>query len=339
MQPFLQNKRVLITGGGGSIGSELCRQAAAQSPRELILLDINENGAFSVQQELLGRYGRSFPLRVEIASIRDLPRLEAVFAETGPEVVLHAAAHKHVPFMELNPGEAVKNNILGTWNLLQAAERAGSERLVFISTDKAVRPSSVMGASKRAAERLLLPGGTTRLAAVRFGNVADSAGSVLPLFRRQIAGGGPVTVTDPRMTRFFMTIPEAAGLVLDAARLAEGGELFVLDMGAPVSILALAEGLIREAGLEPHRDIPILYTGLRPGEKLTEELLTPAEQEGALRRGKILQTALSPFAPEERDRVVENLRRAAGSGSRREILCALREAVPDYCPKEEESPA
>ncbi len=326
MQPFLQGKRVLITGGGGSIGSELCRQAAAQKPAALAAADVSENGLFAVQQELWERYGPDIPFQAVIASIRDRGRIEQLVSSFRPDIILHAAAHKHVPFMERFPEEAVKNNILGTWNVIQAAEQADVERLVLISTDKAVEPQSVMGASKRVTERMLLPGRTIK-AAVRFGNVVDSAGSVLPLFRRQIAEGGPVTVTDPRMTRYFMSIPEAAGLVLEAARLGENGGLFVLDMGEPVSILALAEKLVRESG---RTDVPIRFTGLRPGERLEERLLTPEEKQTAVRMGKILRVKTDPFRPEELENLLRRFQDAAQAGNREEIFSLLKEAVPDY---------
>lgn len=326
MQPFLQGKRVLITGGGGSIGSELCRQAAAQKPAALAAADVSENGLFAVQQELWERYGPDVPFQAVIASIRDRGRIEQLVSSFRPDIILHAAAHKHVPFMERFPEEAVKNNILGTWNVIQAAEQADVERLVLISTDKAVEPQSVMGASKRVTERMLLPGRTIK-AAVRFGNVVDSAGSVLPLFRRQIAEGGPVTVTDPRMTRYFMSIPEAAGLVLEAARLGETGGLFVLDMGEPVSILALAEKLVRESG---RTDVPIRFTGLRPGERLEERLLTPEEKQTAVRMGKILRVKTDPFRPEELENLLRRFQDAAQAGNREEIFSLLKEAVPDY---------
>ena len=326
MQPFLQGKRVLITGGGGSIGSELCRQAAAQKPAALAAADVSENGLFAVQQELWERYGPDVPFQAIIASIRDRGRIEQLVSSFRPDIILHAAAHKHVPFMERFPEEAVKNNILGTWNVIQAAEQADVERLVLISTDKAVEPQSVMGASKRVTERMLLPGRTIK-AAVRFGNVVDSAGSVLPLFRRQIAEGGPVTVTDPRMTRYFMSIPEAAGLVLEAARLGENGGLFVLDMGEPVSILALAEKLVRESG---RTDVPIRFTGLRPGERLEERLLTPEEKQTAVRMGKILRVKTDPFRPEELENLLRRFQDAAQAGNREEIFSLLKEAVPDY---------
>ena len=326
MQPFLQGKRVLITGGGGSIGSELCRQAAAQKPAALAAADISENGLFAVREELWARYGPDIPFQAVIASIRDRDRMEQLISDFRPDIVLHAAAHKHVPFMEQFPEEAVKNNILGAWNVVRAAEQSGAERLVLISTDKAVEPQSVMGASKRVTERMLLPGRTIK-AAVRFGNVVDSAGSVLPLFRRQIAEGGPVTVTDPRMTRYFMSIPEAAGLVLEAARLGENGGLFVLDMGEPVSILALAEKLVRESG---RTDVPIRFTGLRPGERLEERLLTPEEKQTAVRMGKILRVKTDPFRPEELENLLRRFQDAAQAGNREEIFSLLKEAVPDY---------
>ena len=326
MQPFLQGKRVLITGGGGSIGSELCRQAAAQKPAALAAADVSENGLFAVQQELWERYGPDIPFQAVIASIRDRGRIEQLVSSFRPDIILHAAAHKHVPFMERFPEEAVKNNILGTWNVIQAAEQADVEGVVLISTDKAVEPLSVMGASKRVTERMLLPGRTIK-AAVRFGNVVDSAGSVLPLFRRQIAEGGPVTVTDPRMTRYFMSIPEAAGLVLEAARLGENGGLFVLDMGEPVSILALAEKLVRESG---RTDVPIRFTGLRPGERLEERLLTPEEKQTAVRMGKNLRVKPDPFRPEELENLLRRFQDAAQAGNREEIFSLLKEAVPDY---------
>lgn len=272
---FLDGRTALVTGAGGSIGSELCRQLARHGARRVVLLDICENGVFDLIQELGPR------ARPAIASVRDLPRLTQVFEAERPSLVLHAAAHKHVPLMEDCPQEAVKNNLMGTDHVLTAAARCGCERLVLISSDKAVRPASVMGATKRLAElmvqRAAVRDGPTVFTAVRFGNVLGSAGSVVPLFWRQIAAGGPVTVTDRAATRYFMSIPEAASLVLTAASLARGGELFVLEMGRPVSIDALARRMIELAGLRPDIDIDIRYTGLRPGEKRTEELRLPDE--------------------------------------------------------------
>ena len=270
------NRRVLITGGGGSIGQELCRKVAECHPAELIILDIYENNAYEIEQELTHKYGSSLSLSVVIASIRDRDRMDAIFEKHRPEIVLHAAAHKHVPLMEKNPTEAIKNNVFGTKNVFDVAEKYGAQRCILISTDKAVNPTSVMGATKRMCE--IMAGArrdsSTVFASVRFGNVADSNGSVMPLFRRQIAEGGPVTVTDKRATRYFMSIAEACHLVLQATAMAVGGEVFVLDMGEPVCIYDLACALIKEAGLEPEKDIKIKEIGLRVGEKLTEELRT-----------------------------------------------------------------
>ena len=281
---LLRGRRVLVTGGGGSIGSEICRQVAAERPEELVIFDIYENNAYAIQQELL-RTCPGLNLTVLIGSVRDERRVRAVFSEYRPQVVFHAAAHKHVPLMEGSPNEAVKNNVGGTLNCLRAALGAGAERFVLISTDKAVNPTNVMGATKRLCEmelqavarRSAAEGARTTFSAVRFGNVLGSNGSVVPLFERQIAEGGPVTVTHPEITRYFMTIPEAVGLVLQAACYAQGGEIFVLDMGEPVKIADMAENLIRLAGYEPGVDIPIVYTGLRPGEKLYEERLMDEE--------------------------------------------------------------
>lgn len=276
---YLQNETVLVTGGGGSIGSELCRQIARYNPRKLIILDIYENNAYDLQNELLHRY-KSLDLKVVIASVRDKQRLQEVFRTYKPGVVFHAAAHKHVPLMEENPTEAIKNNVVGTLNTAQCADEFGVKRFVLISTDKAVNPTNIMGATKRVAEMIIQAmdkTSPTEFVAVRFGNVLGSNGSVIPLFRRQIAQGGPVTVTHSDITRFFMTIPEAARLVIQAGAMAQGGEIFVLDMGEPVKIAELAKDLIRLSGLEPDVDIRIEYTGLRPGEKLYEELLLSEE--------------------------------------------------------------
>lgn len=273
---YLSGKVVMVTGGGGSIGSELCRQIAKHHPRQLIVMDIYENNAYDIQQELRYHYGNKLDLRVEIASIRDRERIDQLFATYRPDVVFHAAAHKHVPLMEDSPQEAVRNNVFGTLNLVQAADCYGVEKFIQISTDKAVNPTSVMGATKRLCEIILqsMKGRSkTTFAAVRFGNVLGSNGSVVPLFQRQIAAGGPVTVTDKRIIRYFMTITEATELVLQAGAMAHQNELYVLDMGRPVKILDLAENMIRLSGYVPYRDIDIVETGLRPGEKLYEELL------------------------------------------------------------------
>ena len=277
----LADKVILVTGGGGSIGSELCRQIAKAKPKTLIIFDIYENNAYDIQQELLRKYP-SLDLRTIIGSVRDYDRLEKVFKKFKPDLVYHAAAHKHVPLMEVSPYEAIKNNSFGTLNTVKLADKYKVKKFVLISTDKAVRPTNVMGASKRICEMIVQTydkiSKNTDYVAVRFGNVLGSNGSVIPLFLKQIENGGPVTVTDEKMERFFMTIPEAVSLVLQAGCYAKGGEIFVLDMGKPVRIKALAEKLIRYKGLEPNKDIEIKITGLRPGEKLYEERLM--EEEG-----------------------------------------------------------
>ncbi len=277
---FINGKTVLVTGGGGSIGSELSRQIAAHSPAHLIIIDIYENNAYAIEQELIRKYGDALHLTVIIGSVRDKYWIFKTIRELKPDILFHAAAHKHVPLMEVSPAEAVKNNILGTWNTARAAADAGVGTFVLISTDKAVNPTNIMGATKRACEMIIQSmNGTckTKFVAVRFGNVLGSNGSVIPLFQKQIAEGGPVTVTHPDIIRYFMTIPEAAALVMTAAAMGAGGEIFVLDMGSPVRMDNLARKMIRLAGLVPDRDIKVLYTGLRPGEKLYEELLMNEE--------------------------------------------------------------
>ena len=272
---YVQDQIVMVTGGGGSIGSELCRQIALLNPRQLIIVDIYENNAYDIQQEFVRKYENKFPLSVEIASVRDLGKMRLLFQKYHPQIVFHAAAHKHVPLMENNPEEAVKNNVMGTYHTAVLADEFGVKRFILISTDKAVNPTNFMGASKRCAELIiqsLAQKSKTTFAAVRFGNVLGSNGSVVPLFKRQIANGGPVTVTHPDINRYFMTIPEAVALVLKAGELARGGEIFILNMGRSMKILELAEMMIRFVGLTPYKDIPIQFTGLRPGEKLTEEL-------------------------------------------------------------------
>ena len=276
---YVKGKTVLVTGGGGSIGSEICRQIAGYAPRTLILFDIYENSAYDVRGELLYQYP-DLDLQVLIGSVRNEKRVNTIFSTYRPELVFHAAAHKHVPLMEDSPNEAIKNNVLGTWNVAKAADAYHAKKMVLISTDKAVRPTNIMGASKRVCELIVqsfAQTSKTEYAAVRFGNVLGSNGSVVPLFQKQIAHGGPVTVTHPDIIRYFMTIPEAVHLVLQCGALAEGGEIFILDMGEPVKILDLAENMIRLSGLEPGKDIPITFTGLRPGEKLYEELLISLE--------------------------------------------------------------
>ncbi len=282
---YVQNKTVLVTGGGGSIGSELCRQIAGHRPKKLIILDIYENSVYDIQQELKTKYcdadsDSQLDLVVLIASVRNTNRINWIFEHYRPDIVYHAAAHKHVPLMEDSPNEAVKNNVFGTWKTAQAAAFYGVKKFVLISTDKAVNPTNIMGASKRICEMIIQTFNNhyeTEFVAVRFGNVLGSNGSVIPLFRKQIMKGGPVTVTHPDIIRYFMTIPEAVSLVLQAGAYAKGGEIFVLDMGEPVRILDLAENLIRLSGYRVGEDIKIEFTGLRPGEKLYEELLMDAE--------------------------------------------------------------
>lgn len=276
---YVQGKVVLVTGGGGSIGSELCRQIAAHRPKQLVIVDIYENAVYDVQQELKGKYPE-LDLVVLIASVRNTNRMNFIFSEYHPNIVYHAAAHKHVPLMEDSPTEAIKNNVFGTFKTAQAAAMSGVQRFVMISTDKAVNPTNIMGASKRICEMIIQTFDKhyeTEFVAVRFGNVLGSNGSVIPLFRKQIEAGGPVTVTHPDIIRYFMTIPEAVSLVLQAGAYAKGGEIFVLDMGEPVKILDLAENLIKLSGYRVGEDIKIEFTGLRPGEKLYEELLMDEE--------------------------------------------------------------
>ena len=276
---YVKDKVVLVTGGGGSIGSELCRQIAERSPAMLIIFDIYENNAYDIQQELKAHHPE-LALEVLIGSVRNTSRVDDIFKKYHPDIVYHAAAHKHVPLMEDSPNEAIKNNVFGTYKTALAADKYGAKRFVLISTDKAVNPTNIMGASKRICEMIIQQLNTTsktEFVAVRFGNVLGSNGSVIPLFKKQIEAGGPVTVTDKRVIRYFMTIPEAVSLVLEAGAIARGGEIFVLDMGKPVRIDDLARNLIRLSGFEPGVDIDIVYTGLRPGEKLYEEMLMDEE--------------------------------------------------------------
>ena len=330
---FLKGRRVLVTGGGGSIGQELCRRVAECQPEKLIILDIYENNAYEIQQELLRKHGATLPLSVVIASIRDNARIDAIFAEHHPEIVLHAAAHKHVPLMEENPAEAIKNNIFGTKNIFDAAEKYGTQKCILISTDKAVNPTSVMGASKRMCEEMLgaRSHSQTVFAAVRFGNVADSNGSVMPLFRRQITEGGPVTVTDKRATRYFMSIAEACHLVLQAAEMAKGGEIFVLDMGDAVSIYELACALIQDAGLTPEKDIKIKEIGLRVGEKLNEELHTSAKRLIPTARNRIFVEEPSPLPKAKIEKKLATLAYAIeNEADKNAIKNALQCAVRTY---------
>lgn len=335
---FLGGKTVLVTGGGGSIGSELCRQIVKHDPRKLIIVDIYENNAYDIQQELLYKYGGRLDLSVEIASIRDRERLQQLFAHYRPDVVFHAAAHKHVPLMEQSPQEAVRNNVFGTYNLVRTADEYGVSKFIQISTDKAVNPTSVMGASKRLCEMIVqsMKGRSkTVFAAVRFGNVLGSNGSVVPLFKRQIAAGGPVTVTDKRIIRYFMTIPEAAQLVLQAGAMAKQNELYVLDMGRPVKILDLAENLIRLSGYAPYRDIDIVETGLRPGEKLYEELLIASRDIEKTENDQIFIERQPAITPEELENKLTYLSAALEKNDPTIIRGALHHVVPTFHEPEE----
>ena len=334
---YYRGKTVLISGGGGSIGSELCRQIAKMQPKRLVILDVYENGAYDIQQELRIAYGVTLDVRVEIVSVCDSAALDCVFARYRPDIVLHAAAHKHVPLMEHNCCEAVKNNVFGTLNIVSSSERYGVKKFTMISTDKAVNPTNVMGATKRMCEMIVLSrsGSATNFSATRFGNVLGSNGSVIPLFKRQIAAGGPVTLTDRRIIRYFMTIPEASQLVLESGAMARDGELYVLDMGRPVRILELAESMIRLSGFEPYRDINIVETGLRPGEKLYEELLIKTEELTKTDNRMIFIERDKPLSREEIDHKLEILRRAVESQDDEKVRRAMKRVVDTYHAPEE----
>lgn len=333
---YYKGKVVLISGGGGSIGSELSRQIAKMGPRKLIILDVYENGAYDIQQELKIAYGSSLDLNIEILSICDREQLEKVFETYHPQIVLHAAAHKHVPLMEHNCCESVKNNVFGTLNIVEVSEKYGVEKFTMISTDKAVNPTNVMGATKRMCEMIVQSRKSkTNFSATRFGNVLGSNGSVIPLFKRQIANGGPVTLTDKRIIRYFMTIPEAAQLVLISGAMAKNGELFVLDMGKPVKILELAENMIRLSGFEPYKDIKIVETGLRPGEKLYEELLMKNEDLDKTENSLIFVERDKPLAMEEISKKLDILRTAVHTNNDTVVKEAMKKAVPTFKSPEE----
>ena len=332
---YVKDKVIMVTGGGGSIGSELCRQLVSHKPKQLIIFDIYENNAYDIQQELKINYPDANVVTL-IGSIRDVARLESVFAQYKPDIVYHAAAHKHVPLMEVSPDEAVKNNVVGTWNVARMADKYGVKKFVMISTDKAVNPTNVMGATKRICEMIVQTYNEiskTDFVAVRFGNVLGSNGSVIPLFKRQIEAGGPVTVTDPNIIRYFMTIPEAVSLVLQAGAYAKGGEIFILDMGEPVKIDDLAKNLIRLSGYTLGVNMEIKYTGLRPGEKLYEELLM--KEEGLQETDNKLIHIGKPieFDKENFFDNLEKLKEEAYSetGNIRELI---KEVVPTYHPGE-----
>lgn len=328
---YIKDQVILVTGAGGSIGSELCRQIAVMGPLKLVILDNYENNAFYLEQELHSRFPQ-LDLKVCMGSIQDATRINQIFSDCRPTVVFHAAAHKHVPLMEANPTEAIKNNIFGTLHVAEAADRYGATKFVLISTDKAVNPTNIMGATKRVAEMIIQAmdkHSATEYTAVRFGNVLGSNGSVLTLFRQQIERGGPLTVTHPEVTRFFMTIPEAVQLVIQAGALAKGGEIFVLDMGSPVRIMDLARDYIRLSGLEPDKDIQIEIIGLRPGEKLYEELLLSDEGLQATTHHKIFigQPTFSDLAKlkEELEQLSMML-----AGNQQELIACMQRLVPTY---------
>lgn len=332
---YVNDKVVLVTGGGGSIGSELCRQIATKKPKQLIIVDIYENSAYDIQQELKLNHP-DLNLVVLIASVRNTLRMERIFSEYHPDIVYHAAAHKHVPLMEDSPNEAIKNNVMGTWKTAQAAVDAGVKKFVMISTDKAVNPTNIMGATKRICEMIVQAynnRSNTEFVAVRFGNVLGSNGSVIPLFRKQIAAGGPVTVTHPDIIRYFMTIPEAVSLVLQAGAYAKGGEIFVLDMGEPVRILDLATNLIKLSGYN-EEDIEIKFTGLRPGEKLYEELLM--KEEGMKDTANKLIHIGKPIEFDEKDffNKLEYLKEESRS-EEIDVQAWIKELVPTYMTPEE----
>ena len=332
---YYEGKVVLITGGGGSIGSELCRQLAKMNPRQIIILDIYENGAYDIQQELKIAYGKELDLQIEICSITNKQALRRVFERYHPQIVINAAAHKHVPLMEKNCVEAVYNNVFGTIHLVELCEEYNVERFMMVSTDKAVNPTNVMGATKRMCEMIVQSAstwGNVVYSATRFGNVLVSAGSVIPLFKRQIASGGPVTLTDKRIIRYFMTIPEASQLVLQSGPMAKNGELFVLDMGQPVKILELAENMIRLSGAQ---GIEIRETGLRPGEKLYEELLVKTEELDKTENSLIFIEKDTPLPKKEIEQRVDQLRRAVESGIDEEVRRTLKCVVPTYHSPEE----
>ena len=335
IRSFINGKCCLVTGGGGSIGSEIVRQIARYNPRQIIIIDIYENNAYEIEQELKMEYGDKLNLEVLIASVRDYFRISQIFEEYKPEIVFHAAAHKHVPLMEKAPSEAVKNNIVGTFYVASIAQYFGAEKFVMISTDKAVNPTNVMGATKRCCEMIVQflaqrKDSKTEFVTTRFGNVLGSNGSVIPLFKKQIERGGPVTVTHREITRYFMTIPEAVSLVMEAAVMAKGGEIFILDMGKPVKIVTLAENLIYMYNKTPYIDIDIQFTGLRPGEKIKEELLI--EEEGKKKTsnklifiGRQIEIDSNTFIDK-----IHNLKSLAMQNDHEAVIEALHDIVPTY---------
>lgn len=336
---YYKGKVILVTGGGGSIGSELCRQLAKMQPKQIVALDIYENGVYDLQQELRLRYGDELDFKAEIANICCERSMRRIMEEYHPQIVVHAAAHKHVPLMEKNCIEAVENNVFGTLNVIKLCEEYGAQRFMMVSTDKAVNPTNIMGATKRMCEIIArahsASGSSVVFSDTRFGNVLGSAGSVIPLFKRQIANGGPITLTDKRIIRYFMTIPEASQLVLHSGAIAKNGELFVLDMGQPIKIYDLAVNMIKLSGLEPFRDIDIIETGLRPGEKLYEELLVKSETLRKTDNDLIFIEKDEPISMKELQERLEILRAAIRSNNDETVRAAMHRVVPTYKTPEE----
>ncbi len=329
---YLKNKRILVTGAGGTIGSELCRQMIKFHPQELLMLDIYENNIYELQTELVRTYP-NLKHKLIIASIRDKERLESIFKENRPEIVFHAAAHKHVPIMESNPTEAIKNNIFGTLNLVECADKYEIEKFVLISTDKAVNPTNIMGATKRVCEMIIqaMNGKSkTQYTAVRFGNVLGSNGSVVPLFLKQIDEGGPITITNKYVTRYFMLVSEAAQLLLQAGAFAKGGEIFVLDMGKPIKIYDLAYALIKQTGYIPNKDIKLEITGLRPGEKLREELFAAEESLKETASSKIFYIEPTPVDMDSLKEALNELKNITKEENSKAAINKLSEIVPNY---------
>ena len=336
---YYKDKVILVTGGGGSIGSELCRQLAKMAPKQIVALDIYENGVYDLQQELRLLYGKELDFKAEIANICNERSMRRIMEEYHPQIVVHAAAHKHVPLMEKNCIEAVENNVFGTLNVIKLCEEYGAQRFMMVSTDKAVNPTNIMGATKRMCEIIArahsASGSSVVFSDTRFGNVLGSAGSVIPLFKRQIANGGPITLTDKRIIRYFMTIPEASQLVLHSGAIAKNGELFVLDMGQPIKIYDLAVNMIKLSGLEPFRDIDIVETGLRPGEKLYEELLVKSETLRKTDNDLIFIEKDEPISMEDLQERLDILRAAIRSNDDETVRAAMRRVVPTYKTPEE----
>lgn len=329
---YINNKVVLVTGGGGSIGSEICRQVSKLNPKQLIILDNYENNAYEIQQELLRKYKDKLNLKIVIASIRDKKRIANIFEKYKPNIIFHAAAHKHVPLMESDPSEAIKNNIFGTLNVAVLAHKHRANNFVLISSDKAVNPTSIMGATKRVAEIIvqsISESSETKFACVRFGNVLGSNGSVIPLFKKQISEGGPITVTHPDMVRYFMTISEAVGLVINAGAISSGGEIFVLDMGVPINILDLAKKIIKLSGLIPEKDIKIKFVGPRPGEKLYEEILMQEEVVEKTQNNKIFISKAVKFDKRKLELNLKKLEEIIDDEDG-DMISIIKDIVPSY---------